>query len=167
LPVLVLALFGALLAACGGGGSGTKTAASNATTTTNPGAKSFAAYAQCVQAHGGQVRQRPDSSSSTSSTSSPSSTVDQATQQAAQQACASLRPAGGAGGGLGNSPQSAAYRNCLQQHGVTLPTGGQTPGGTNTGAPPGGSFTSNPAFQAAQQACAALRPARSSTTSTT
>ena len=169
LPVLVFALFGALLAACGGGGSGTKTAASNATTTPTTGGNNFAAYAQCMQAHGGQARQRPNSSSSsTSSTSAPSSTVDQATQQAAQQACASLRPAGSGGGGaLGNSPQAAAYRNCLQQHGVTVPTGGQTPGATDSGGAPGGSFTSNPAFQAAQQACAALRPARSSTTSTT
>jgi hypothetical protein len=78
-------------------------------------------------------------------------------------ACASLRPAGGGGGGgggggiFGNSAQSLAYRNCLQQHGVTLPAAGSQPGG----------FTNNPTFQAAAQACAALRPSRSSTTSTT
>jgi hypothetical protein len=76
------------------------------------------------------------------------------------QACASLRPAGG--GGFLNSPQAAAYRNCLTQHGVTVPSG---PNATNGSGPNG--LANDPAAQAAQQACAALRPARPSTTSTT
>ncbi len=46
--------------------------------------------------------------------------VDQATWQAAQQACASVRPSFG-GGFRGDNGANAAYRNCLQNHGVTGP----------------------------------------------
>ena len=45
--------------------------------------------------------------------------------QAAFTACASDRPTGGFGGGEGggfNSTAFTAYRNCLEVHGVTLPT---------------------------------------------
>ena len=82
---------------------------------------------------------------------------------AAQQACAALRPAAGfGGGGAGlNGPQSAAYRTCLQQHGVTLPAPG-----TNPSTPPTSFDRNNPAFAAATAACASLRPARSTTTTT-
>ena len=93
------------------------------------------------------------------------------TLRAAFQACRS--DLGGAfGGGSGarfNSPADQAYRQCLQVHGVTLPTfpangsGGVTPGST----PPGGGLSSlanNPQYQAARTACAALLPARTTTT---
>lgn len=46
--------------------------------------------------------------------------VDDATWQKAQQACSSLRPTGGPGGpggGRGNGA-GAAYRNCLNDHGI-------------------------------------------------
>jgi hypothetical protein len=80
--------------------------------------------------------------------------------------CRSELPTGGFGRGTFNSPQFAAYRNCLQLHGVTLPA---RPGGTpatgssttTTGGAPGGGFANNPAFRAARQACAALLPAGS------
>jgi hypothetical protein len=87
--------------------------------------------------------------------------------EAAMTACRSLLPAGG-GQNFQNSPAFAAYRNCLQLHGVTLPKagqgnggGGQTPGSTTPGAPRGfgGLDTTNPTVQAALKACAALRPA--------
>jgi hypothetical protein len=96
--------------------------------------------------------------------------------QAAFQACASLRPTGGFfGGGAVNSAQFAAYRNCLQLHGVTLPTppsttAGQAPAsGTRDGGGGFGAQANNPTFQAAQKACASLLPARSGsgTTGTT
>ena len=86
---------------------------------------------------------------------------------AAQQACAALRPTGGFGAGAGgaggagglNSPANAAYRTCLQQHGVTLPT-------TGAGSTPPSSFDrNNTAFAAANAACASLR-ARPTTTTT-
>jgi hypothetical protein len=95
--------------------------------------------------------------------------------QKAFQDCASLRPTGGFGGfGAGlNSAQAAAYRNCLQIHGVTLPT----PPTTTPGQPPstggagrGNGFAqlrNNPAYQAAAKACASLLPARPGSPSTT
>jgi hypothetical protein len=111
---------------------------------------------------------------STSSTAAPATTVDPATMTAARNACASLRPAGGGGGGGGfggglNGPAAAAYRACLQQHGVTVPTTGTAGSGAAGG---GGGFAgaanqNDPTFQAAAQACAGLRPVRPATTSTT
>jgi hypothetical protein len=95
--------------------------------------------------------------------------------QKAFQACASLRPTGtfgGFGGGL-NSAQAAAYRNCLQIHGVTLPsppttTAGQPP---SSGSIPRGSgfaqLRNNPAYQAAAKACASLLPSRPGSSPTT
>jgi hypothetical protein len=176
LPVLFLILAAGLFAACGGGGSTTKTAAP--ATTAAPAAagssgsgNGFAAYTQCLRSHG-VTSFGPGAGSSTST---PGTTVSQATMNAARQACANLRPSGtGAGGGAGalNGPAAAAYRTCLQQHGVTLPAPGQTPttaaGGAGSAAGGGtgrGGFANNPAFQAAAQACASLRPARSTTPS--
>jgi hypothetical protein len=153
-----------LAAACGGGA--TKTAAPVSTTTVAPtpttaSAAAFRVYQQCLAAHG-VVR------SPTTVAGQPTTTVAQATADAARQACAALRPAGGfggpgggGGGGGFNGPQSAAYRTCLQQHGVTLPAPGQ-----GTSAPPSSIDRNNPAFQAAAQACASLRPARGTTTTT-
>jgi hypothetical protein len=98
--------------------------------------------------------------------------------QKAFQACASLRPTGGfggfggPGGGL-NSAQAAAYRNCLQIHGVTLPsppttTAGQPPSSGNAARGNGfAQFRNNPSYQAAAKACASLLPSRSGSTSTT
>jgi hypothetical protein len=48
--------------------------------------------------------------------------VDDATWQRAQEACASVRPSFGAGSRGGNG-RDTAFRNCLQDHGVTA-TGG-------------------------------------------
>jgi hypothetical protein len=72
--------------------------------------------------------------------------VDDATWQKAQTACASVRPSGRPGGG-GNgrgSGMNAAYRNCLQDHDVTLDQGGLN--------------TADPAVQKAVEACKALAP---------
>jgi hypothetical protein len=95
--------------------------------------------------------------------------------------CRSDLPTGGPGGGGGfglNSQASAAYRECLEVHGVTLPTTTTTaPGSTSTGGTGGtgggfngGEFASlrnNPTFQAASKACASLLPARPGSTTTT
>jgi hypothetical protein len=75
--------------------------------------------------------------------------------------------------GPSGSSSFTAYRNCLSQHGVTLPNfrGGARPGAGGTpgeGAPTGsgtpprrggfGGFANNPKDQAAEKACASLRP---------
>jgi hypothetical protein len=90
---------------------------------------------------------------------------------AADKACASSRPSGGNGG---NSSAIQAYVSCLADHGVAVSTTTSTTakaGTTNsTGAagrrPP--SFDRNdPAFAAADQACAPLRPAPAPTATST
>ena len=193
----MIALLGALLAvvslaaACSGGSA--KTSAST-TTTVPAGAAGFAAararLTQCLESHGvpanvassglGFGGRRGGGSSTTSSTTGPVPATTRPTipaqYQAAFQACRGQF--GGAGANL-NSPALAAYRNCLQVHGVTLPStpsgtgapNGAAPDGagtTNGSAPPGGfgAAANDPTVQAARQACASLLPARSSTTTT-
>ncbi|MFI9274986.1 hypothetical protein ACIGXM_30385 [Kitasatospora sp. NPDC052896] len=73
---------------------------------------------------------------------------------------ASSSPTAAASGSRGQA--MAAYTSCLQQHGVTMPTG--RPSGHPSGAPGGGygggfaGSSPDPARQAAMQACASLRP---------
>jgi hypothetical protein len=69
--------------------------------------------------------------------------VDDATWQKAQQACASVRPSGRPGGGRGTG-MIPAYRNCLQENGVT-------PG-------QGGLATDDPATKKAIEVCQVLAP---------
>ncbi len=76
--------------------------------------------------------------------------MDQGTWDTAQQACAGLRPSFGPAD-RGNGAFQA-YRNCLQEHGVTFPPGPGGPGG------PGGLNTADPKVVAAMTACAPLRP---------
>ena len=71
--------------------------------------------------------------------------VDDATWQKAQEACASVRPSGRGNGNGANQ----AYRNCLQQHGVT------TQGGNLN--------TTDPTVQKAIETCKVLRPTASAT----
>ena len=76
--------------------------------------------------------------------------VSQDTWDKAQAACASVLPSFGAGrGNRGNNGANAAYRNCLQQHGVTL---GETP-----------LNTADPAVKKAEETCKVLRPTPSVT----
>ena len=164
--VVALATLGLLLAACGGGSKTTATAsASPSTTTTTPGSRDRSAqrqaFDQCMQSHGvnasnlrgrfgGGGRGGTGSTGPTTSFTLPPG-VTQQQMQSALQACRNLLPAGG--GNFQNNPAFAAYRNCLQLHGVTLGTG-----------PGQGLNRSDPTVQAALQACAALRPTPSSTT---
>jgi hypothetical protein len=92
--------------------------------------------------------------------------VTQAQYTAALQACRGDLPSGF--GGAANSPAFAAYRNCLQLHGVTLPTPGSsttTPGSSTATSTPGagrgfgGLNQNDPTVKAAMTACANLRPA--------
>ncbi|HEX4865487.1 MAG TPA: hypothetical protein VFV02_15560 [Acidimicrobiales bacterium] len=184
LPVAA-ALAGAVaLAACGGGSS--SASGSSPTTSIPPGSASLASYVQCLESHGvpssvastfGQRRRsgQGGAAGSGSGGSTPPASSPQGSPrptipsqyQAAFNACRGLRPSFG-GGGI-NSAAFAAYRNCLQLHGVILPTP-STGGGSGGAGGPGGLFSqlqNDPAFKAAQQACAALAPTRSATTTTT
>jgi hypothetical protein len=161
LPLLAGA--GLLLAACSGGSSAS---GSTTTSTTAAGAAgSFQAYLSCLRSHGasfptGGGGGTPGSFNPGSSTGGTRPTIpasERSTFDKAESACASLRPKGGTfPGGGGQSTAFAAYRNCLKLHGVTLPSGG---GGFFGG---GGSSTTtsttNPKLEAAEAACASLRP---------
>lgn len=169
-PLLALTAF---LAACGGSST-----ASSPTTVAGPASAS--AYTQCLTSHGVPASaagpfggRRPNGSAPGTSVpgAAPAGTrpTVPAQYQAAFQACQSLRPARGGFGAA--ALNNAAYRNCLQLHGVTLPA----PPTTTPGQPPPtrgpgagfGSQANTPAFQQARQACANLLPARGGTTTTT
>ncbi len=177
-----------VLSACGGAA-----ASGSSTSTTKPSGKaSEAAYVSCLKQHGvtlpnfnrgsggppaGGTRPTftPGSGSFPGGAAGAGGGFFQNNPkfQKAATACKSLRPSGGFGGGFGraggaggfNSTAFAAYRNCLKLHGVTLPTPGAKP---PVGSTPSTTFNqSSSAFQAATQACAALRPMGTGSTTTT
>jgi hypothetical protein len=161
-------------AACGGGSDASSTGTG---TTGGGGNNAFAAYTQCLQQNGvtitapsGGPGARPSGGAGRpSGQPRPSGSagarggggfpggggfqkpdnVSQDTWDKAQSACASLRPSMGAGrGGNGGNGADAAYRNCLQQHGVTQG---------------GGLSTTDPTVKKAEEACKVLRPTASAT----
>ena len=85
--------------------------------------------------------------------------VDQAKYDAARQACQDKLPQGGFGGG-DPAMRSArqAYRRCLADHGVQVPTTV-----TNTPGPPPTINRDDPAFAAADQVCRPLLPTTTTT----
>lgn len=147
------------------------------TTTTTPkksppksAAKGFQALQSCLKAHGvtggfGGGFGRPGGPGGSGGGGTPT-TASAAQRQKLQKlltgACKKYVPKGGFGfggrGGFAASPSSAAYRNCLQEHGFTGAVGGfggRRPGqSSSTTVTP----TTTAAQQAALQACAALRP---------
>ncbi|UQU61332.1 hypothetical protein COUCH_19920 [Couchioplanes caeruleus] len=146
-------------AACGGGGDPQASAG---------GSGGFTAYTECLQKNGVTVTMpsggpagrpeggfpsgmpRPSGSGGTGGFRGglKPAGVDDATWQKAQTACASVRPSGRPdGGGRGNG-MNAAYRTCLQDHGVTL--GASAPA------------TGDPRVKQAMEACKVLAPAPSS-----
>lgn len=153
----------ALLVAAGACSGGTEAA---------PSGGGFTAYTECLKQNGvtitmpsGGARVRPSGAPDGARPSGqprPSGSeragggfgrpagVDDATWEKAQAACASVRPSGRPGGGNGTGRgdgggMSAAYRTCLQDHGVTL---GEAP-----------LATGDPAVQKAVETCKALAPA--------
>jgi hypothetical protein len=185
LPLVALAT---LLGACGGSSKSAATASPTTTTPSRSGAASaaFAKYTQCLESHGvpastasslfGGRRSGSGSSTSTPSGSAPAGGFTRPTipaqYQAAFTACASDRPSfGGFGGGGFNSTALTNYRNCLEVHGVKLPTPPTTtPGETRPTGGSGNGFGSvlgTPAGKAAAQACASLLPARTGSSSST
>jgi hypothetical protein len=82
----------------------------------------------------------------------------------AADACASLRPTGGFGSRAGRGASSSAltaYRNCLANHGVSLPARSST---SASSVPPTTLNTESPVVRKALAACASLRPGSSTTT---
>jgi hypothetical protein len=176
--VPLVAIVAALLAGCGGG-SGAASTTTTSSTPTSGGSKTFQAYAACLARNGVKFPAggfRPPSGGATTPSSTPPSFPsgsfpsggfgggggfrnNPAFQKAAK-ACASLRPAGGffgGGGGLSTAQASAlrTYLNCLEIHGLKVPSG--------TGAPALSflrTLISQPtaADKAAESACASLRP---------
>ena len=172
--IITFVIIGALGAAACSGSSGKVASASNASSAA-PSSSSGAqqAYRDCMSQHGVTLpaRNRNQSGGSDSSGSNSDQSgaprgpgggfngqfslppgVDQATFNAAQQACASLRPAGG---GSRGGAAAAAYRSCLADHGVTVPS-------TSSGGPPPSIDRNDPNFAAANDACRALLPTRGS-----
>ena len=150
----------------------------------SPSKRPFAAYRQCLEQHGLKPRRRNGTTSSTDAGASPTTRPDPAAFAAARKACRSLRPAGGLRGGGINSGARAAFRKCMSDHGVTLPTfapggtggtggagGGTTPGATGSeSAPRGGMLAglnrNDPTVAGALGACRSFLRSPSSTTST-
>ena len=185
IPVCLLILPLAL-AACGD--STKTTASASVASTTVAGSASRQKYTKCLADHGVTLPNRnggqPPGAGAAPDGAAPDGAApdgaapgqgpgegqgpagfDSAAFQKARAACESLRPAGGFGGGAGgggfNSQAFDAYRSCLKDHGIELPAR-RTPGASTTTEPAGVTTTTidrnSPAFQAAQQACEALRP---------
>jgi hypothetical protein len=157
LIVVVVVAGAAVLGGCrSGGGSG-------------PAASShkFAAYRQCLEQHGVT---RPVRGADTTTTNPANAEA----YAAARRACAALRPAGGLRGGGINSGPRAAFRRCIKDHGVTLPTfgvPGTGPGPSSTGAAPRGGMLNgldrnDPVVAKALDACRSLLVSPSTSSST-
>jgi hypothetical protein len=145
-PALAVLALSAVTAACGGGGGSAATtstsSASSSTTTTGADrfGAAFTAYRTCLAQHGVKLPTRgfgrPPSGTTGGTPPAGGGAppagqgfvppgVNATTFQKAQQACASKRPSGGfRGGGFGggqiSSSALAAFRSCLQSHGVKL-----------------------------------------------
>ena len=158
-------------AACGGGSDASSTGTGTGTNG-GGGNSAFAAYTQCLQQNGvtitmpsGGPRTRPSDGAGPPSGFPTASAgargggfpgggmmqkpdnVSQDTWDKAQAACKSLQPSMGAG--RGGTGANAAYRNCLQQHGVALGQGGLN--------------TTDPTVKKAEETCKVLRPTASAT----
>ena len=87
------------------------------TSTSAAPAHRFAAYRQCLEQHGVTPHRRIDQG--TTSSTDPASA---AKFVAARQACAKFRPAGGLRSTGLSTHRRGAFRQCLKDHGVALPT---------------------------------------------
>jgi len=183
--VLLVSCVPIILAACGSSSpAGSK---ANASTSKSSGTASLTAYTNCLKQHGVTLPNfangsgPPGGGGSVPSGTPPSfgpggsapaggNFGNNPKFQKAATACKNLRPSGSSGfggpGGSGgfNSSSFAAYRNCLNLHGVTLPTRGAASGAGST--PPTTFDQSSPTVKAALAACAALQPSASTTTTT-
>jgi hypothetical protein len=159
---VLLASAGALLFSAACGSSGGKASASSSA---SAAASGFAAYAACLRQHGVNIpTARPSGRPSGGGGGflGGGGAAGGANQQA-RQACQSLAPSGGLRDGRGMQ-ELQAFRSCLSDHGVKLPTptpGAQrTPGARRT--PGEGMFgrfdTSDPKVAKAVKTCRPLLP---------
>jgi len=173
-PVLLLGGAALALAACG-----SASASGGTSTTKAKGPPSLSAYTACLRQHGVTLPSfnpgsfptggpRPSFNPGSGGTGAGrfGALRNNPTFEKAAAACKGLRPSGGFGrfgGGSGgfNSSAFAAYRNCLKLHGVTLPTRRPASSGSSTT-----TTVASTTFQAAEAACAALRPTPSTSTTT-
>lgn len=180
LAVPAVALAAMTVAACGAGssagahGTGAAVSSTTAAAGTAGAADGFAAYTACLAKHGLVLPTRSPGEGSgarphggfgggfggLNATSGPAAE--------AAKACASLRPAGGFGGANSSAVASQlnAYRSCLSDHGVALPSPAPRPSVSASQATGrrrdlgglGALNTADPKVAAALKACAALRP---------
>jgi hypothetical protein len=152
-----------LIAGCGGSSSGGGGVAHvNSSTTAKSAIKtktkaSALAYSQCMRAHG--VPNFPDPNSSGEILLTPSVNTDTAAYQSAHNDCKSLEPPPPVDPAASSQRLAAAvkFATCMRAHGVPdFPDPkGTSNGGIGFSATPGGSDTSSPAFQRADQKCGA------------
>lgn len=166
----------AVLAACGGGSSGgTAPAAASTPTAAASGSAGTQAYLACLRQHGANIPTARPTNRPTARPSGgfgggggggffggPGASADPQTQ-AAIQACASLRPSGGFGFGGRGGTQLVAFRNCMTQQGVTVPTTRPTAFPTarptnNAGRYLNGLDPNDPKVAAALKICSPLLP---------
>jgi hypothetical protein len=169
--VLLIGCVPLILAACGSSSASGSVGSTSSSVPKSSATASRTAYTNCLKQHGVTLPSRgngatgPPAGGGGIPSGTPPSSNNPAFQKASN-ACKSLRPSGGFGGPSGsggfNSSAFAAYRNCLKLHGVTLPTGGAA---NSAGSTPSTTLSqSSPTVKAALQACAALQPSASSTT---
>lgn len=161
---VLLAAVALLAAACGGsGGAASSSGKSGSTPTSTHASKSRpsssdSAFIACLRRHGVNVSSfghRPTGGVG-SGPSFGTGGFNDSSFSGAFSACAKYRPSGASGFGGRNRTAYTAYRNCLERHGVTLPSGGFF---AASGSPSANALnTSNPKVKAALSACAALRP---------
>ena len=173
-----------VLAACGGSTGTTPAAASTPTSASSSSGNGNSAYLDCLRQHGANI---PTSfPSRTRPTNRPTGVrpsggfggfgggggggffgQSQSPQmQAAMQACVSVRPTGGFGGfgGARGGTQLVAFRNCMTQQGVTIPTTRPTAFPTATSSANrvdrylGGLDPNDPKVAAALKICSPLLP---------
>lgn len=157
-----------LLAACGSSTAASTSAPTASPTGSGSGSAAFAAYRQCLQQHGASLPTSGAGGNSAGTTSSAANT-------AARQAYASLRPAGGFGGtgGAISASALAAFRSCMSDHGVNVPTTTPAPSASRTGGTSGaggvlaGLSRNDPTVAKALATCRVLLPTRTPTGSAT
>jgi hypothetical protein len=163
---VLLASAAALLLSAGCGSSGGKASAAPSGSTSASGG--FAAYANCLRQHGVNIPTTRPTARPSGRPGGGGGFFGNGANQQAIQACRSLAPQRGAFGGRGMQ-ELQAFRSCLSDHGVTLPTPSpgvrspgvqRSPGARRT---PGGGFlgrfdTSDPKVAKAVKTCRPLLP---------